>query len=96
VSPNSFYAMLQTILQGLRAFKIEESAKEIRKNVENLQKHILAFDSYFGKMGKNMETLVNSYNIAYKELGKIDKDVVKITDGERQVDPLQIDKPSID
>src|SRR3989344_2831815 len=31
VSPTSFLAYLQTVLQGLRALQIEESAKEIRK-----------------------------------------------------------------
>ncbi|MEK7213159.1 MAG: DNA recombination protein RmuC, partial [Patescibacteria group bacterium] len=33
VSPTSFLAYLQTVLQGLRALKIEESAMEIRKRV---------------------------------------------------------------
>ncbi|MCL5010669.1 MAG: DNA recombination protein RmuC [Patescibacteria group bacterium] len=96
VSPNSFYAYLQTILQGLRAFKIEDSAKEIKKNVEVLSKHIGAFESYMQKLGGNLGTTVNCYNTAYKELGKIDKDVVKITEGERQIEPLQIDKPGVD
>jgi DNA recombination protein RmuC len=31
VSPTSFYAYLQTVLQGLRALQIEENALEIRK-----------------------------------------------------------------
>jgi DNA recombination protein RmuC len=31
VSPTSFYAYLQTVLQGLRALQIEEKAFEIRK-----------------------------------------------------------------
>lgn len=96
VSPNSFYAYLQTILQGLRAFTIEESAKEIKKNVEMLSKHLAAFDDYMNKLGNNLSTVVNSYNVAYKELGKIDKDVVKITEGERQIEPLAIDKPTVD
>jgi DNA recombination protein RmuC len=96
VSPNSFYAYLQTILQGLRAFQIENSAKEIKKNVEVLGRHLSAFDSYMQKLGSNLSTTVNSYNTAYKELGKIDKDVVRITEGERQIEPLQIDKPTID
>jgi len=96
VSPNSFYAYLQTILQGLRAFKIEESAKDIKKNVEMLGKHLVAFDSYMQKLGNNLGTAVGCYNTAHKELGKIDKDVVKITGGERQIEPLQIDKPAID
>ena len=40
VSPTSFLAYLQTVLQGLKALQIEESAKDIKKNVESLQKHL--------------------------------------------------------
>ena len=94
VSPTSFLAYLQTVLQGLRALQIEESAKEIRERVEQLGKHLLAYDEYFKKLGNNLGTTVNSYNAAYKELNKIDKDVVKITDGENRIEPLQIDKPN--
>jgi len=96
VSPTSFLAYLQTVMQGLRALQIEETAKEIKKHVENLQKHLVAYDTYFKKIGSNLGTTVNMYNQAYKELDKIDKDVVKITGGERQIEPLQIDKPSIE
>ena len=46
VSPTSFHAYLQTVLQGLRALQIEESAKEIRKNVEMLGKHIQSSHEY--------------------------------------------------
>src|SRR6266568_3020746 len=80
VSPTSFMAYLQTVLQGLRAFQIEEGAKEIRINVEKLGKHINAYEDYFKKLCNNLGTTVNSYNAAYKELGKIEKDVAKITD----------------
>lgn len=93
VSPTSFHAYLQTVLQGLRALQIEEGAKQIRANVEKLGKHIMAFEEYMKKLGNNMATTVNTYNTAYKELGKIDKDVVKITDGEKNIEPLIIDKP---
>ncbi|MDD2646914.1 MAG: DNA recombination protein RmuC [Patescibacteria group bacterium] len=93
VSPTSFLAYLQTVLQGLRALQIEESAKEIRERVEQLGKHILTYDEYFKKLGNNLGTTVNSYNTAYKELNKIDRDIVKITDGDNKIEPLQIDKP---
>lgn len=93
VSPTSFLAYLQTVLQGLRAFQIEESAKEIRINVEKLGKHIIAYEEYMKKIGNNLGTTVNSFNTAYKELGKIDKDVSKITDQEKTIEPLAIDKP---
>ena len=58
---------------------------EIRKRVEDLGKHILAYDEYFKKLGNNLSTTVNSYNTAYKELNKIDKDVVRITDGKNKL-----------
>jgi len=45
------------------------------------------------KLGGSMSTTVNHFNSAYKELGKIDKDVVKITEGEKTVDPMILDKP---
>lgn len=95
VSPTTFFAYLQTVMHGLRALKIEESAKEIRKRVEMLGKHITAYEDYFKKLGNHLGTTVNTYNTAYKELGKVDKDVVKITEGSEggRIEPLQLDKP---
>ena len=93
VSPTSFLAYLQTVLQGLRAFQIEESAKEIRINVEKLGKHILAYEDYLKRLGGSLGTTVNHFNTAYKELGKIDKDVAKITETEKKIDPIVIEKP---
>lgn len=96
VSPTSFFAYLQTVMQGLRALQIEESAKEIRAQVEKLGKHLLSYDDYLKKLGSNLTTTVNMYNAAYKEFGKIDKDVVKITEGERSVEALQLEKPILE
>ncbi len=93
VSPTTFAAYLQTVLQGLRALKIEEQTKDIIKRVEGLGKHILAYDDYFKKLGNNLATTVNAYNLADKELKKIDKDVVKITGAESVIEPLQLDGP---
>jgi len=93
VSPTSFLAYLQTVLQGLRALQIEESAKEIRKRVEDLGRHIASYETYMKKLGTHLGTSVNTYNIAYKELGKIDKDVLKITGKSGEVEPLEIDRP---
>lgn len=93
VSPTSFLAYLQTVLQGLRALQIEESAKQIRSNVEKLGKHIVAFEEYMKKVHGSLGTTVNHFNVAYKELGKIDKDVVKIAESEKAIEPLILDKP---
>ncbi|MEA3463638.1 MAG: DNA recombination protein RmuC [Patescibacteria group bacterium] len=93
VSPTSFLAYLQTVLQGLRALQIEESAKFIMANVEKLSRHLLSYDDFMKKLGVSMGTSVNHYNNAYKEFKKIDKDVVKITEGEAKVEPIMLDKP---
>jgi len=96
VSPTSFHAYLQTVLQGLRALQIEESAKEIRQRVEQLGKHLASYDEYMKKLGANLGTTVNMYNNAYKEFGKVDKDVMKITGGKTEIEPLTLDKPRIE
>lgn len=96
VSPTSFLAYLQTVLQGLRALQIEEQAKEIRTRVTDLGRHLAAYDQYFKSVGKNLDTTVNQYNLASKELGKIDKDVLRVTGGSSGLEPLLIDKTSKD
>jgi len=93
VSPTSFLAYLQTVLQGLRAMQIEDSAKEIMVNVEKLGKHISSYDEFLRKLGASMATTVNHYNSAYTEFKKIDKDVIKIAGGESQIEALLIEKP---
>ena len=98
VSPTSFLAYLQTVLQGLRALQIEESAKEIRERVEDLGRHIWSYETYMKKLGGHLGTTVNSYNTAYKELGKIDKDVLRITEKTRKtaMEPLELEKPAVE
>ncbi|MCA9363930.1 DNA recombination protein RmuC [Candidatus Kaiserbacteria bacterium] len=93
VSPTSFLAYLQTVLQGLKALEIEERALDIIKNVEKLGTHIAKYEDYYKKLGKTLETTVNHYNAGYKELGKVDKDVMKITGSNAGVDQLVLDKP---
>lgn len=94
VSPTTFAAYLQSVLYGFRAFRIEESAKEIQANVEKLSRHLAAYNQYFQKVGMTLSTTVNHYNAASKELGKVDKDVMKITKSEGfGADTLQLDRP---
>ena len=93
VSPTSFLAYLQTVLQGLRSLQIEEQARDIQVRVGQLGTHIRKFDELLGKMGKSLSTTVNHYNNSYKELAKIDKDVVKIAGGDKRTDPNLVDRP---
>lgn len=96
VSPTSFLAYLQTVLQGLKALQIEESAKEIKKWVEMLGKHMLSYEEYMKKLGTSMSTTVSHYNNAYHEFKKIDKDIAKVAGGESNVDPMKLEKPDIE
>lgn len=94
VSPTSFMAYLQTVLQGLRSLQIEEQAKDIQIRVGKLGTHIAKYDTYLQKLGASLGTTVNHYNSAYKEFAKVDKDIVKIAATDSAVEPLLIDKPS--
>ena len=93
VSPTTFYAYLQTILQGLKAIQIEESVQEVRKRVEMLGRHLSAYEEHIQRLGSHLGTTVNSYNIAYREFGKIDKDVMKITERTSKKEIRQLKKP---
>lgn len=93
VSPTSFLAYLQTVLQGLRSLQIEEQARDIQVRVGLLGVHIRKFDDLLSKMGKSLSITVNHYNNSYKELSKIDKDVVKISGGNSEVDVAIVDRP---
>ena len=96
VSPTSFLAYLQTVMQGLRAMKIEETAQDIMKRVADLGRHITKYDEVNKKLGATLGTAVNQYNLGQKELERIDKDVVKIADVGGEVEALQIEKPHIE
>jgi DNA recombination protein RmuC len=96
VGPSTLSAMLQTIMQGLRSIEIHKDTEKIRKNIEQLSKHLVAHNAYMQKLGGALGTTVNHYNATYKELGKVDRDIVKITDIDPSVEPLLLDKPVID
>lgn len=96
VSPTSFMAYLQTVLQGLRSLQIEEQAKDIQVRVGKLGQHIGRFETYMQKLGSSLGTTVGHFNNAHKELAKVDKDIVKIAGSENAVEPLLLDKPLSD
>jgi DNA recombination protein RmuC len=96
VSPTSFLAYLQTVLQGLKAMQIEETAKDIVKRVEELGKHLKAYEEYHNKLGNNLSTVVNQYVYASKELKKVDKDVMRITGTAAGLDPVLVEKPELE
>ncbi len=93
VSPTSFLAYLQTVLQGLKALQIEETAKDIIKRVDELGSHIKKYEEYHAKLGVSLGTVVNHYNNSNKELRKVDKDVLRITGTNVGIEAQVIDHP---
>ncbi len=93
VSPTSFLAYLQTVLQGLKALQIEETAKDIIKRVDELGNHLKKYEEYHTKLGSSLSTVVNHYNHSGKELKKVDKDILRITGTNPGIDVQTIDGP---
>jgi DNA recombination protein RmuC len=92
VSPTSFLAYLQTVLQGLNALKIEENVKQVIERVGELGVHISRFDGYMQNLGKALGTTVSKYNIAHKELKKVDKDIMRIAKEAGTTEALEAEK----
>lgn len=98
VSPTSFLAYLQTVLQGLKAMQIEEQAKDIVKRVGDLMTHLKKYSEKYDKLGKSISTVVNQYTEGGREFKKIDKDILRITGGEEALnyEPMALEKPEIE
>ncbi|KKR32356.1 MAG: hypothetical protein UT65_C0002G0002 [Parcubacteria group bacterium GW2011_GWF2_39_8b] len=92
VSPTSFLAYLQTVLQGLKAMQIEETTKEIIKRVGEIGVHLKEYEKYHSKLGNSLDTVVNHFNSSSKEFKKIDKDVMRITGSSLDVDLPLLEK----
>jgi DNA recombination protein RmuC len=96
VGPSTLSAMLQVVVQGLHSIEIHKDTEKIRKNIEQLSKHLMAHNGYMQKLGGSLGTTVGHFNATYKELGKIDRDIVKIAEVEATVEPMLLDRPSLE
>ncbi len=95
VSPTSFLAYLQTVLQGLKALQIEETAKDIIKRVTDLGTHLKKYEEYHTKLGTSLSTVINHYNHSSKELKKVDKDVLRIAGTSPGIESAVIEGPEV-
>jgi len=79
VSPNSFYAYLQTILLGLKGLHIEEQAQEILKNLARLSGDFEKFRADFELVGKHLTNTNMRYDEADKRLAKFGDKLQSLT-----------------
>ena len=94
ISPTTLVAYLQTVKEGLKAFKIQEDQFEIIKKLKKLHIHTRKSYESFKKMGKSLNTLVNYYNDTGKKLTSVDKDIISVTESkEKVIDIKSIESP---
>lgn len=96
VGPTTLASTLQIISKGLKSIQIQKETEKIKSNIEQLEKHLLSCDAYFKKLGNSLSATVNHYNSSYKELGKIDRDIYKITDKSIGLEPEIVERPKLD
>jgi DNA recombination protein RmuC len=96
VSPTTLAAYLQSVLYGFKAFQVEQAAKDIARNVENLARHLKAFEDYHRRLGATLSTAVNHYNASSREFGKIDKDVLRITGESMRPELEEVERPQLE
>jgi len=68
VSPNSLYAHLMVIAQGLRGLQIERSAREIYQHLQRLTSELQKFADVFETLGTHLTNAKNNYDKADKQL----------------------------
>ena len=79
VSPNSFYAYLQTILLGLKGLHIEEEAQEILKSLARLSGDFRKFQEEFELVGKHLTNTKMRYDESDKRLAKFGDKLQSLT-----------------
>ncbi len=82
VSPNSFYAYLQTVLLGLKGLHIEERAREILTNLARLSGDFGKFRADFEVVGKHITNLKGKYEETDKRLEKFGDKLQSLTGAE--------------
>ncbi len=92
-SPTTFLAYLQTVLFGNQRMKIQEAAKDIIKNVNELGKHLKTYEDSHNKMGKALGVAVGHFEASGKAYKLIDKDVVRITGESMKLELESPDRP---
>jgi DNA recombination protein RmuC len=86
VSPNSFYAYLQTILLGLKGMHIEERAQEILTSLARLAIDFRKFRDEFDVVGKHITNTKSRYDDADKRLEKFGDKLQSLTGSEPALD----------
>lgn len=86
VSPNSFYAYLQTILMGLRGMEISKEAQTILKHIDGLGVDFGKFTDDFNKLGVHLGNAKNKYDDAEKRADRFKEKLSNLTSGDNNLE----------
>jgi DNA recombination protein RmuC len=78
VSPNSFYAYIQTILVGLRGMRVEERAQEILGELSRLRGDFAKIQENFRILGRHLANASSSYSETDKRIMRLDDKIAQI------------------
>lgn len=80
VSPNSFYAYLQTILLGLRGLEISERARQIFSDLESMKNEFERFTGELDTLGKHINNTKTKYDEVQKRAGRFEDKLSNLGD----------------
>ncbi len=63
VSPSTFYAFLQMVIQGIRSVTILENARSLQKGLAKLERNFELFHRKFEEVGKGVEKAAEAYRV---------------------------------
>lgn len=89
VSPTSFFAYLQTVLQALNTMKIEEQVQDIIVYLNESNKYLKEFEDNMNKVSKNISALVNNFNRMANGARKLSNRITRITNNEKNLLSLE-------
>ena len=85
VSPNTFYAYLNTILLGLRGLRVEKYAKEIMSELKKVEKELQSYGEDFRMIGKHLGNAMNAFEKADKRFARLDDRVISLASHDESV-----------
>lgn len=99
VSPATLFPYISTIVHGLKAFRIEENAKQILERIGALRKDFEEFKAVFDVVGNHLSDAYKKYlSEAVKRLSKVDMDISSLElrhKEEQRSDKLYEDKGAL-
>jgi DNA recombination protein RmuC len=96
VSPNSFYAYLQTIMMGLKGMQVSQRAETIVREIESLKIELEKFTKAYDTVGTHIKNATAKLEESSRLLNKVELRVEGLSgDGAEQPTLFEVEKKSL-